>query len=189
LIEDTLRGRPHVAIGAAEPRRALAALWVEGAPVDLGPKRTTIPLSLGVPLARFAPVPVPAPVPAPGVRLADAFAGTLDAIARAQSEVAAALAPSTRTSIRTLSMTTMPELVDHTFFRQPEGWPVIADRHPVVPMTALIALMIEEAGKLAPGRVAVAVEDVRAFRWLVVSTPVAARVRRRRERHPAAVLT
>src|SRR5262249_39140275 len=92
-----------------------------------------------------------------------------------------------RTSIRTLSMTTMPELVDHTFFRQPEGWPVIADRHPVVPMTALIALMIEEAGKLAPGRVAVAVEDGRAFRWLRVSTPVAAPFSCRREGDRVAV--
>jgi acyl transferase domain-containing protein len=193
LVEDTLRGRPHAAIAASEPRRALAALWVEGQEVDfatLWPARAALPLDLGVPLVRFGSalaVAPPAPAPAPPGRLASAFAGTLDAIARAQTEVAAALAPSTRTSLRTLSLATMPELIDHTFFRQPEGWSVLSDRHPVVPMTALIALMIEEAGKLAPGRVAVAVEDVRAFRWLVAATPVAARFVCRRDGDRVAV--
>jgi phosphopantetheinyl transferase len=39
-------------------------------------------------------------------------------------------------------------------------------------MTTSIALMIEHALELTPGRVAAAVEDVRAYRWLVVAPPV-----------------
>jgi acyl transferase domain-containing protein len=185
FIEDTLRGRPHLAVaanvrersGVDQLRRTLAALWVEGADVDLErlwPKaRGEMLLPLGVPLATPTTVVRPA-APKPQGRLASAFADTLDAIARANAEVLAKIEEPQRErhSVRRLSLATLPELIDHTFFRQPQDWPVLSDRHPVVPMTALIALMIDEAAALRPGRVAVAVEDVRAFRWLVVSTPV-----------------
>ncbi len=195
FVEDTLRGRPHAAIsanvhdrsGMAQLRRTVAAIWAEGGRVDLPrlwPRRADVPLSLGAPLVRLG-TPLPTSVVRPQSRpvaagpLADAFTSTLDAMARAQEAVLARMQaqPSEATIVRRLSLSAFPELRDHTFFRQPEGWAVIADRHPVVPMTGLIALMIEEASKLMPGRVAVAVERVRAFRWLVVSSPVEGRIR------------
>ena len=197
FIEDILRGRPHLAIaanvhdrgGMAQLRRTLAALWTEGADVDLAtlwPLRRDVLLDLGVPIVRSStPLAVEAPTPAevPSGPLAAALAANLDAIARAQREVVARLdrPDRQRTALRTLSLETFPELRDHTFFRQPDGWPVISDRHPVVPMTGLIEMMIEEASRLVPGQVPIAVEDVRAFRWLVVSSPVEARFKARRD--------
>jgi len=186
FVEDTLRGRPHLAVaanvrersGVDQLRRTLAALWVEGVDVDLEklwPRaRGEMLLPLGVPLATVRTQVSVAPRAKPQGRLGSAFADTLDAIARANAEVLAKLDEPARErrSVRRLSLDTFPELIDHTFFRQPAGWPVVSDRHPVVPMTGLIALMMEEASALRPGKVAVAVEDVRAFRWLVVSTPV-----------------
>jgi phosphopantetheinyl transferase len=108
----------------------------------------------------------------------------MDAIGRAQADVLAGLArrgpgalrPCERTFTRTLSIETFPELVDHSFFRQAPGWPSLADRHPVVPMTTLIGIMMEAAVGLVPSRVAVGLEDVRAFRWLAIATPVEAKI-------------
>jgi phosphopantetheinyl transferase len=102
----------------------------------------------------------------------------MTAVADAQRSVLAAFdaprpgRPRESSTTRTLSLETMPELVDHSFVRQPTDWPVASDRQPVVPMTTSIELMIEHALELVPGRVAVAVEDVRAYRWLVVAPPV-----------------
>jgi acyl transferase domain-containing protein/phosphopantetheinyl transferase len=212
FVEDTLRGRPHLAIsanvkdrsGLAQLRRVLAALFVEGAPVDpgkLGARvRQPLTLALGVPLVRnitpLAARPSPsAPRPSPSAHpLAAEFASVMRAVEGAQDEIFELLAskrpattarptatqpergPREVTTTITLSVETMPALVDHTFFRQPPGWRVISDRHPVVPMTTSIDLMIEHALAAVPGKVAVGVEDVRAFRWLVVSTPVEARI-------------
>jgi hypothetical protein len=61
---------------------------------------------------------------------------------------------------------TVPELIDHCFIRQPPDWPELADRFPVVPMTYSLDLMLELARKVAPGKVPVALERVRAERWL-----------------------
>jgi acyl transferase domain-containing protein/phosphopantetheinyl transferase len=72
----------------------------------------------------------------------------------------------------TISVATMPELVDHCFYPQPPGWPVLSDRHPVVPMTTSIALMMDVAAELMPGQVAVGIERVRANRWIAVEPPV-----------------
>jgi acyl transferase domain-containing protein/phosphopantetheinyl transferase len=84
-----------------------------------------------------------------------------------------------RSAARTLrlSLDTHPELIDHCFYRQPEGWPVDSDRFPVVPMTGLIDLMIDAAADLRPELVVVGIEDVRALRWLAVAPPVAVEVR------------
>jgi len=190
FLEDSLRGRPHLAVSASDPRRGgvdqlvrmAAALFVEG----LEPRFDRLlgdsddqgsPLALGVPLWRpAAPLPLAAaPPPAIPGRLGAAFQDTLSAIGSAGADVLAALAPREKRTTRTLSMTSMPALVDHCFFRQPEGWPTISDRHPVVPMTALLELMIDAARELCPGRVPVAVEDARAMRWLVTSKPVEAK--------------
>ncbi len=224
FVEDTLRGRPHLAIaanvkersGMEQLRRVMAAVYVEGADVDLSrvasKAAATMTLSLGVPLVHdFAPIrsaaaeasargasldatslalgaAAPAGLAAPGNPvvpggLADEFAQLMKDVVEAQQSVihrmahpvsprAARPAPREGTTTRTLSVTTMPELVDHSFFRQPEGWENLSDRYPVVPMTTSIDLMIEHAESFVPGRVAVAVEDFRAYRWFVVSKPV-----------------
>ena len=81
-------------------------------------------------------------------------------------------APAAVSRTRALSVDTVPALRDHSFFPQPEGWPVRSDCRPVVPMTMTIGLMMEAAEEAAPGRVAVALEDLRAFRWIDVHPPV-----------------
>jgi acyl transferase domain-containing protein/phosphopantetheinyl transferase len=73
---------------------------------------------------------------------------------------------------RTLSLASMPAIIDHCFYQQPPGWNDLSDRFPVVPMTAVLAMMIDAARPLAPGRIPIAVRDVRALRWLVIEPPV-----------------
>ncbi len=72
---------------------------------------------------------------------------------------------------RRISVEEIPALRDHCFYRQPDGWPSMADRYPVVPMTALIDIMAEAATSLCPGQVVVAIESIRALRWLVAEPP------------------
>lgn len=89
-----------------------------------------------------------------------------------------ALQPEPRDALRSssrrmvLSLDTHPELIDHCFYRQPPGWSEDSDRFPVVPMTGLIELMARAAQELIAGTAVVALEDVRALRWLAVSPPV-----------------
>jgi malonyl CoA-acyl carrier protein transacylase/phosphopantetheinyl transferase len=71
-----------------------------------------------------------------------------------------------------LSVETYPELLDHCFFHQPDGWPNLADRRPVVPLTMAISLLVDLAQRFAPDRVPVAIEDFLAARWLDVEPPV-----------------
>ena len=138
--------------------------------------------------AEFASSVAPLPPPrcsgeVPALRAGDLafeFAASLAAIARAEKDVMVALerpTPREAAATRVLSIDAAPELRDHAFFRQPPGWPVISDLHPVVPMTTSIELMKEAAEALVPERKVIAVEGVRAYKWLVVSTPVAAQIR------------
>src|SRR5262249_1030495 len=124
----------------------------------------------------------PAPCDARGP-LAEMFTSTMDAIGRAQTDVLGKLTnrpartsrhdgPREVRSRRTFSLETLPEVLDHCFFRQPVGWSNVSDRHPVVPMTTSLELMIEAARELAPGRVVVGMEKISASRWLVVASPV-----------------
>ena len=115
FVDDVLAGRPHLAVSLLSPRRsgleqfrrACAALYVEGADLDLaraglapaaasGSRRRALKLDLGVPLVhvdlaalrpRVAPV-VPATAAEP---LARAFAETMSEIASAQDAVLRAL--------------------------------------------------------------------------------------------------
>jgi phosphopantetheinyl transferase len=79
--------------------------------------------------------------------------------------------PAVRRTIERLSVEAYPELLDHVFYPQPPGWPTLSDLRPVVPMTMSFDLMIEHASRRAPGRVAIGLEDVRMFTWLVVDGP------------------
>ncbi|WP_340675218.1 beta-ketoacyl synthase N-terminal-like domain-containing protein [Paraperlucidibaca sp.] len=65
---------------------------------------------------------------------------------------------------------------DHELYPQRQGWPIVADRHPVVPMTMEVLLLRdalrEQLAQQHPGWHVVEVFDIKAFNWLVVSTPL-----------------
>lgn len=116
FVSDVLGGRPHLAVplvasqrsGLEQLRRACAALWVEGSPVDLpraglsrgaAPVRPRQPLrlELGVPLVRIDRSPLAAGTPAAppaaaGDPVAEAFAAGLRQIEAARDAVAKAYA-------------------------------------------------------------------------------------------------
>ncbi|MCB9727188.1 MAG: polyketide synthase dehydratase domain-containing protein [Deltaproteobacteria bacterium] len=81
-------------------------------------------------------------------------------------------APASQVQRRHLSVRTDPYLMGHCLIPQPPDWPVVSDRNPVVPMTMSIRMLMDAAEALAPGRVVVAVESVRASRWVAVEPPV-----------------
>ena len=74
---------------------------------------------------------------------------------------------------------TDPYLLDHSLLRQPEGWPSMADRFPVAPMTTMIEVMGKAAREVAPHLVVVGYERVRALRWLTVEPPSDVTIRAR----------
>lgn len=65
---------------------------------------------------------------------------------------------------------------DHELYPQRQGWPIVADRHPVVPMTMEVLMLRdtlrEQLAQQHPGWHVVEVFDIKAFNWLVVSTPL-----------------
>jgi phosphopantetheinyl transferase (holo-ACP synthase) len=77
----------------------------------------------------------------------------------------------------TVSVETLPELLDHCFYRQPAGWESVEDLFPVVPMTMLLEIMGRAAQELVPGTVVVGFDDVRALRWLAAAPAVEAIIR------------
>jgi len=210
FVEDTLRGRPHIAVSSAANRtsgllqlcRAAAALWVEGLPVALESLPMvedadhTVRMMLGSPLLQLdgiAPISLAnAAIHAPGAVVpvqpssSDVvqrqLAAVLDEVASTQIELlqawkerpaaTVATSPRTLTQRRSYSLEAFPELADHTFYRQPPGWTNMTDRYPVVPMTMLVEQMIGIARELVPERTPVAIEDIRAMRWLAVAPPV-----------------
>ncbi|MFY1702066.1 beta-ketoacyl synthase N-terminal-like domain-containing protein [Micromonospora sp. WMMA1923] len=66
-----------------------------------------------------------------------------------------------------VSLQTMPYLLDHCFFVQPDDWPDPEDRWPVVPATALVAHMMDAVEQVVPGARVVAVHDAKFNRWLI----------------------
>ena len=74
-----------------------------------------------------------------------------------------------------VSIESMPYLLDHCFFKQPPQAEA-ADRWPVVPATTVIDHLMGFAEQAAPGRRAVAVHDVRLNQWITaipaISVPV-----------------
>ncbi len=206
FAQDTLRGAEHVAVsagamrrpGLAQLRRVLAAAFVAGREVDLsrvGPASAERLLDLGVPLVRLPPMlPLSTPVvpeAAPGETnspiLAE-LAQSLRRLSELQSEVVAAFAagspspapapPESWSERRRLSVEAQPYLLDHCFYRQPDGWPEISDRFPVVPMTTSLA-WLREAAERVMGPIST-LEDVLALRWIAVAPPVEANLRARR---------
>ena len=150
-----------------------------------------VPLNLGAPMVRLGDA-VTALIPAPrgsavpselsttelsttGHPMLAEFGAALSDATAAATEVLgswARTAPRQASTTRTLSVASMPELTDHCFYRQPEGWTELADRYPVVPMTMVLELMADAARALVPARTVVGVKDIRAMRWLAVAPPV-----------------
>jgi phosphopantetheinyl transferase (holo-ACP synthase) len=65
-----------------------------------------------------------------------------------------------------VSVESMPFLLDHCFFEQRAGWPDHGDRWPVVPATTVIDYLMGVAEASTPGSRAVAVRDVRLNKWI-----------------------
>lgn len=79
--------------------------------------------------------------------------------------------PPSRTTTLRVSPEAMPHLLDHCFFPQRPGWPVVEDRWPVVPATTIVRHMMD-AAEAATGLRAVAVHGARFDRWLTAAPPV-----------------
>ena len=210
FVDDTLRGRDHVAVrantsqrsGMAQLRRLAATLFVEGADPDLdrlqpaSPRKRTgqpLRLELGVPLVEVGTTlgelgPAPVRRPTGGHPVLAAFDQAMTDLRAAQETVVAAwetrprrpTGPTSATVRRPLSVGSAPWLMDHCFFPQPDGWPTISDRFPVVPMTMSIEMMLAAAARVAGGLLPVAIEGVRAYRWLEVEPPTEAEISVRR---------
>ncbi|ADP79287.1 type I polyketide synthase [Pseudofrankia inefficax] len=140
-------------------------------------RRATVPAasswSPGSVLTRPRPAPAgPAGPAAPQAPAASLAPPAPPAPPRAAPVTVGRSGPITRTVRRTLSLPELPHVIDHCFYRQPPGWKDLSDRFPVMPMTAVLQMMIDEARALAPGRVVVAVRDVRALRWVAIEPAV-----------------
>jgi 3-oxoacyl-(acyl-carrier-protein) synthase/phosphopantetheinyl transferase len=153
------------------------------------------PLTRSIPLTRSAPAAVDAvvenetPIDSSGDPLQHAFCAVLTDIrqagrdvltvwqqrqhARADMQPIAAPAPFDIRIARRLDVhTTIPLVRDHSFHREREGWPVLEDCRPVVPLTMEIELLREALEESVPGCVVIAFEQILATRWLLVAEPV-----------------
>ncbi|AGA90227.1 polyketide synthase family protein [Thioflavicoccus mobilis 8321] len=224
FVEDTLKGRPHVAIaanteqrqGMEQLRRLATQLWCEGYAVNLekvglsiaaaaeaGGEANGLRLSLYQPLVKLnkvfdVAVSVPAvspledlaepgavPVMAELAKLHMDLAATSNEVVafwrRRASDGAARpvvdepATPAARAKRlvkrRRYSLADMPEVIDHSLGTQPEGWPYLEDRFLVVPMTRSLGTVLDFAAELVPDLVPVAIERVRALRWIEVEPP------------------
>jgi len=204
FVDDVLVGKPHVAVsmvtaareGVDQLRHACAALYVEGAALDLsrlladraatpGSLSRSLPLALSFPLVHFdagelrsLQVAAPAAIAA-GHPLFDAFDAVMRDTIDAQRSVGQAFAGSTpappapvvsggaaTTEELLVSVETYPELLDHCLIPQRDGWLDLADRMPTVPMTMAIALLMEAAERFDPQRIAIGVDNLAARTWL-----------------------
>ncbi|MGN6692901.1 MAG: 4'-phosphopantetheinyl transferase superfamily protein, partial [Aquihabitans sp.] len=98
-----------------------------------------------------------------------------------EGEGEASVGPSLKETVHHLSVADQPFWLDHAFYEQPAGWPVVDDLFPLVPMTAIIEMLQHAAEDLVPGTVATRVEAIRAFKWLTVHPPTAVTVRATRD--------
>jgi acyl transferase domain-containing protein/phosphopantetheinyl transferase (holo-ACP synthase) len=69
------------------------------------------------------------------------------------------------------SLARYPFLLDHSFFSLPPGWPDPGDGFPLVPFTMTLSRMMAAAERAVPGRLAVGLERVMAYRWIPVDEP------------------
>jgi phosphopantetheinyl transferase (holo-ACP synthase) len=172
FVDDTLRGRPHLALSTlASQRSALgqlqrfgAALFTEGANFDV----TTLQAQV------HAPKPAPKPkTKALATDLLQDMELCFAAMQDAMREVTAALHVTEPFRIKIphrLSLKDRPELMDHCLYRQKKGWKNTSDLFPVMPMTATIELVRQLAESHVDQRVVTAIEDISASKWLAVES-------------------
>ncbi|HEY4245015.1 MAG TPA: beta-ketoacyl synthase N-terminal-like domain-containing protein [Kofleriaceae bacterium] len=228
FVDDTLRGKDHLAVTASSDKhsglsqlaRVAAAAWADGYLDDLADARVAtraaaraaapatapsraMPLQLGATLVRLGPsvasiaslargTSLGAPAAMPRVDAAadpllaelvatfDEAASAARAVVEAYRARSQPAAPAQLVVERTFGIDSDPYLLDHCFYRQPPGWTGVADRYPVVPMTMILGLLLDAAQRLAPDRIPIALEDVRAYRWLAVAPPVTVEIRAER---------
>ncbi len=179
-----------------------SALGLEETPARSARSKTVQRLSLGVPLIRLktpltrsvpaavdAVVELGTPIGSSDDPLQSAFSAVLTDIrqagrdvltvwqqrrqARADAQPIATPAPFDVRIERRLDVhTTIPLVRDHSFHREREGWPVLEDCWPVVPLTMEIELLREALQESVPGYVVIAFEQMLAMRWLLVAEPV-----------------
>ncbi len=186
----------HVAAGlwveGAEPSFSALTGAGEEAPAPAqssSDSPTRLQLQLGVPLVKLNQPLRNLSAATPAIPAANSddpmealFQQTLEDIHRASEDIRdlwhSRAQPSTFTPTReTVRMRldvndNIPWVLDHAFYPQAQGWPVIADRHPVIPLTMELSLMRKAVQQVVPAMNVVALEDVRAFNWLIVSEPV-----------------
>ncbi|HEY3472270.1 MAG TPA: acyltransferase domain-containing protein, partial [Amycolatopsis sp.] len=186
FVTDTLGERRHLVVaaasgtraGLAQLRRVATALWTEGGNPDfaaLEPKRIRLNtgnalLSLGESargLLDTEPLPE-LPTGVPDAIVAE-FTALLTETRQSAADVVAAAARRRTESTVDVSLTAMPYLRDHRFFRQRDDWPDESDFRPVVPATTLVDLACRAAERTWPGTKAVAVRDAVFSRWLIAS--------------------
>ncbi len=96
-----------------------------------------------------------------------------------------AMAPFKRVVRQQLDITdNIPYVTDHELYPQRPGWPVAADRHPVVPLTMEIMLIREAIEAEMPGFVVTRFREVHAFNWLVVDKPTGVEIRMNMQQYP-----
>jgi acyl transferase domain-containing protein/phosphopantetheinyl transferase len=190
------------ALWAEDAQFDLSTLGLEETPEPSSRSKTLQRLSLGVPLIKLktpltrsipravdAPVEKATPIGNSDDPLQDAFSAVLTDIrqaghdvltvwqqrqqARADTQPMSTPAPFDIRIARRLDVhTTIPLVRDHSFHREREGWPVLADCRPVVPLTMEVELLREALEKSVPGYVVIAFEQILATRWLLVAEPV-----------------
>lgn len=246
FVDDTLKHHPHLSVSANIPKRSgmeqlchlVAALWVEGATLDLSllgygegspqaaeKSTSTIRLHLGVPLIKLdRPLQIRAPasnVVAPVLPmegsdpLQNMFNQTLATIQQASLDVVnawqarkGARVPSKELPLSVFPSVTLasaarsaspfrkivrqhldvnanvPYVMDHELYPQRKAWPVLADRHPVIPLTMEIMLLREAIEQSLPGYVVIRFEKVHAFNWLVVDKPTDVNIHMHMRQYP-----
>ena len=136
------------------------------------PSRSAVPAARpAVPAVTAARPAVPA---LPAARPAVAAAGPPAAASgKATPAIPAGAADAevlSRTSLD-VSVEDMPYLLDHCFFAQPDDWPRVEDRWPVVPATTMVQFMMDAAEKAVPGLKAIGVREAKFNRWLKAEPP------------------
>ncbi|MEZ5180136.1 MAG: acyltransferase domain-containing protein [Acidimicrobiales bacterium] len=171
----------HELRGLAAPDRAGLPADVAGAPGELlhefqaalHEATAAVHDVLGAATSSARSLRAPAPQPAAPPSRPSAGAAVPVAPSTEPGRASAAPAgPAARETELHLSVADQPWWADHAFYEQPVGWPCLEDEFPLVPMTAILEMLATEAEALVPGSVTVAIESVRAFRWLAVEPPV-----------------
>ncbi len=182
FVDDTLRGRPHLCLSTLHPQRAALAqlqrfylgLFVEGAVMSLkGAQPQAMKGQSPRPAVQSQVEPT---VSVPSVSQAELLRemeACFQDMREAMQEVTFALqstAPFRKIITMTLSLPERPELMDHCIYRQKRGWKNASDLFPVMPMTATIDWIREIAEQHVSDRLVIAVEQIRASKWLAVES-------------------